>query len=118
MPVNKRQVTHVQQISSSRQLCKIHFSIQGYLFFSLNTTEYNLSFSKVEGVGHVDVFVTFLIPTVQTAFQGLLKWCCFTALVVTIPYSGLNICFSRLSLGYDELSPIYSSILLTEWDRG
>lgn len=100
----------MHQISSPRQLYKIFFSIQGYLFFPLNTTEYNLSFSKVEGVSHIDAFVTFLIPAVQTAFQGLLIWFCFTAVVVTIPYSGFSICFSRLSLGYDELSPICSSI--------
>lgn len=83
----------------------------------LNTTVYNLSFSKGEGVRHIDAFVMLLI-SVETAFQSLLKWFCFTALLITTPYSAFNICFFRLSLGYNELSPICSSILLIEWDRG
>lgn len=86
------------------------------LFSALNTTEYDLIIFKtyhlkLEGVRHIGDFVTFLI-TVQTAFQGLSKWFCFTTLVVTTPYSGFNICFSRFLLGCDELSPICSSILL------
>lgn len=63
---------------------------------------------KVEDVRHIGDFVTFLIP-VQTAFQGLSKWFYFTTLIVTTPYSGFNIGFSRLLLGYDKLSPICAS---------
>lgn len=113
--VNKHQVTLVHQISSSRQLHEICFSIWCYFSPPKYNRMWFIIFKtyhpKVEGVRHIGDFVTFLIP-VQTAFQGLSKWFYFTTLIVTTPYSGFNIGFSRLLLGYDKLSPICASILL------